>query len=249
MAKRAVSEGADSFWVKTLAETIGNTRAIDPTKADLLRKEFLNTVLLSQLGKEHPEEISRHAGRILARLFGAPDEPKAAPAPKPDSIDLGAMFDDTGDDLGLGQTQSDSVEDPLLRKDGPFYAALMEWVATRRHPFHKVIEDGGVKYGVVGTCVGKTPKPDKTFNINCTTGNHRKIKDADETTLVHKNGRPISLSHETDNGSCFFVWLLHLKPSLTVRYWINVNEAGRRADDPKGNFRIVFTDGEWKRAA
>jgi len=136
-----------------------------------------------------------------------------------------------------------------------------EFASTRQHPFvrtfHYIEKEGpGVlsrnRYAVVGTCVGKSNKnPRAEFNANCTTQNYRKIKDVPDDILVHRDGRPVSVCHETDDGSRFFLWLLHHKPGLELRFWINVNEPGKpRSDIESGNVRVKLTEDEqgWKRS-
>ena len=116
------------------------------------------------------------------------------------------------------------------------------------------VDAGGewVHYAVVGTCIGKSKRnPNATFNANCTTQNYRKVKDLPDHILVHRNGRPVSVGHDTPDGGRYFLWLLHHRPGLELRFWINVNEPGKpRSDIESGNVRVKLTDDAdgWKRA-
>lgn len=160
-------------------------------------------------------------------------DPPAAP---PEDVSI----DDAIDGL-VNKPAEDTVLEPMR-------GIIEEYVTKRTHPFVRVFkhdyENCGYRFVAVGTCVGKSKRnPNATFNANCTTQNYRKIKDLPESILVHRNGRPVTLCHETPDGGRFFLWLLHHKPGLELRFWINVNEPGKpRADVESGNCRLRLTD-------
>jgi hypothetical protein len=161
---------------------------------------------------------------------------------------------DTIDDILDGTSKASAVDvlSLILRK------CAVDFAESRQHPFVRAFDDGSHsphasgRYVVVGTCVGRSKKnPRAEFNANCTTQNFRKIKDASDDILVYRDGRPMSVCHEATDGGRFFVWLLHHKPGLELRFWVNVNEPGKpRSDIDSGNVRVRLTDDEqgWKRA-
>jgi len=134
--------------------------------------------------------------------------------------------------------------------------AALEDVAERfskslRHPFIESLTCEGKRYIVVGTATIRSAKREGVGrSANCTAKNYRRIKDADESILVHVDGRPVCATRELESGVCF-VWLLHHTPGLVIRFWLNESDNGQRKDNPKGTYRITLVDDEtgWKKAA
>lgn len=134
--------------------------------------------------------------------------------------------------------------------------AALEEVAERfsknlRHPFIESLTCEGKRYVVVGTATIHSVKREGVArSANCTAKNYRRIKDADESILVHVDGRPVCATRELENGVCF-VWLLHHTPGLAIRFWLNESDNGKRQDNPKGTYRITLVDDAtgWKKAA
>ena len=170
--------------------------------------------------------------------------------PKPPAEDVSLDEPGTIDEALDG---SKRAHDPVYDK---MRTLVEEYAKTRQHPFVRTmkVDAGGewVHYAVVGTCIGKSKRnPNATFNANCTTQNYRKVKDLPDHILVHRNGRPVSVGHDTPDGGRYFLWLLHHRPGLELRFWINVNEPGKpRSDIESGNVRVKLTDDAdgWKRA-
>lgn len=125
------------------------------------------------------------------------------------------------------------------------------FAASPRHPFIETVMHDGKRYVAVGTAtIHSTKRENSSRSANCTVKNYRRIKDADESVLVHVDGRPMSASRDLANGVCF-VWLLHHVPGLAIRFWINENDNGARSDNPRGSYRMILTNDEagWKKAS
>jgi hypothetical protein len=142
---------------------------------------------------------------------------------------------------------------PAALKDG--LQVALEETADRfakglKHPFIDTLRHDGKYYTVVGTAVIHSAKrAGCTRNSNCTVNNLRRIKDADERILVHRDGRPMVVSRELENGGgVCFVWLLHQKPGLGIRFWLNERDNGTSKDNPRGTFRVTLTEDGWKKA-
>jgi len=144
---------------------------------------------------------------------------------------------------------------PAPPKDG--LQVALEEAADRfskglKHPFIETVpcQIAGKYYTIVGTAVIHSAKrAGCTRNSNCTVNNLRRIKDADERILVHRDGRPMVVSRELENGGgVCFVWLLHQKPGLGIRFWLNERDNGTSKDNPKGTFRVTLTEDGWKKA-
>jgi hypothetical protein len=244
-------EGADGFFLKTLTECIGRVGAIDPAKAQALRDAFHSELFKEKRALENPKDFMRHEGTILERMFKNP----VAVVPPPEPITPKAdVIVPSGSEVSTSEFDFDfDIEpdpvNPYVTEGGPLAMALDEWATSRKHPFVRTIIINKVKYTVVGTAVVHGTK--ESVNINCTTGNFKKIRECDEQVLVHFNGRAVSLSQDTPNGTAFFVWLCHFKPGRVFRFWMNRNKDGVRKDDPNGSFRVLITDDQpgWRKVA
>jgi hypothetical protein len=266
MSRKIRGEGADGFFLKNLTECIGRLGAIDPTKAQKLREMYHAEIFKNPLAVENPKDYLRHEGVILERMFSAKALMMPVPAPEPPKPDVIVPLNPTSpamsadDDFGLGDIDIEPEPvNPYTDENGVLAQCLNEWTLFRKHPYVRtvVINDGTKtqqprKFLVIGTAVvhGQTGN---TVNINCTTGNFKKIRECDETVLVHFNGRPVSMSKDGENGTAFFVWLCHYNPGKVFRFWMNRQEVamGTRKDDPRGTFRILITtegDG-WRKVA
>ncbi len=236
-ATNRIKEGSKSFLMKCFTGALQSTEAIQPSQMGSLTAEFLRRV------QEDPNtEYLRHASEVLQDIAPLPKKCSAPTAPTaPLDEDFEKMF---ADDFGLGIDQSDRVEDPFTGPSSELHTIMGEWIVTKAHPFAKMVTIAGKKYGVVGTCKCTTADRSRTYDINCTTGNYRKLKDADESVLVFHNGRPVSLAREVGPNR-FFLWLVHVKPNLTVRFWANIQQNGQRSDHPNGNHRLMLTPSGW----
>ena len=257
--KFARGEGADGLFLKTLTECIGRLGAIDPAKAQALREAFHAELSKDKRVVENPKDAFRHEGAVLERLFSAKPVEIATPelalpkpditVPSPDDATPTSLEDFTLDDFGI--TESDLVVEPpnpYIVEGGELQNCLKEWMLAKKHPFIRtvVINDGTKtpqpkKFLVVGTAVAHGQNGN-SLNINCTTGSFKKIRECDETILVHHNGRPVTLNADAPNGTAFFVWLCHFTPGKVYRFWMNRQVDGTRKDDPRGTFRILIVD-------
>jgi hypothetical protein len=255
-------EGSEGLFLKTLTECVGRLGAIDPAKKQALIESFHTELAKHPRVAENPKEALRHEGTILERLFSnkAVVQPPAEPAKPKDDIVIPTSPAGLAD-LGLSDFDIESppgfeIEpepaNPYTVEGGPLAQVLEEWSTSRKHPFvrrisiptGKTIKRGSVPvmqdYLVLGTAVVHYPDG-SSVNINATTGNVRKIRECDETVLVHFNGRPVSMQKDTDNGTCFFVWLCHYTPGKVFRFWMNRLQNGTRKDDPRGAIRVLIT--------
>lgn len=248
--KFSPGEGADGLFLKTLTECIGRLGAIDPAKKQALVETFHAELAKNPRVAENPKEAMRHEGTILERMFT--NKAVAVPAPEPikpkddvivPSLDI--------EDFGLSDIdiEPDPVN-PYTVEGGVFARCLDEWMASRKHPYIRTLPINGKQYTVIGTAVVHGQNG-STVNINGTTGGFKKLRECDETILVHHNGRPVTMSKDGTNGTAFFVWLCHYSPGRVFRFWMNRQDNGVRKDDPRGTFRILITaDGTgWRKVA
>jgi hypothetical protein len=271
-----ILQGSDSFLVRTLTEVAAPILS-ESGKLEAFITTFKAVAGSQPEVKKNPrwhrhiaeivEKLEKEAFRsIIATAAADPDysvivTPALVPPPvvAENYDDVFDLVDPAVQEVSLGDTIDDALDGggkTSAKNEFALETYMAEYVKARKHPFVHAFwmgDRGTTKgYAVVGTCVGKSKKnPNATFNANCTTGNHRKIKDVPEDILVHRNGRPVTLCHETPEGDRYFLWLLHHKPGLELRFWINVNEPGKsRGDIESGNFRIRLTnEGQgWKRA-
>ncbi len=239
--KVARGEGADGLLIKTLTECIGRLGAIDPKKAPALRETFHAELMKNPRVAESPKDWLRHEGAIIQRMFTNKQVEVAPPEPAKPKDDI--IIPTSLDDLGL--SDFDIEPDPVnnfTSENGPLAAALEEWATSRRHPFVRTVTIDGKKYAILGTAVVHYPDG-RTVNINATTGNAKKIRECDETVLVHFNGRPVTMSKDVAGGTAFFVWLCHYTEGRVFRFWMNRSEHGTRKDDPRGAIRVLITSG------
>jgi hypothetical protein len=250
MSRKIRGEGADGFFLKTLTECIGRLGAIDPAKAQKLREEFHADLFKNPLAIENPKEYLRHEGAILDRMFTC----KVVELPKPEPVkpneDMIVPMDI--DDATIGDFQLDPEPvNPYTKEGGVLAGVLDEWIATRKHPFVRTVMIDGKKYTVIGTAVIHGNSTNNSVNINCTTGNFKKIRECDEKVLVHFNGRGVSLQKDLPNGQVFFVWLCLYSPGRVFRFWMNRMVDGQRKDDPRGAMRVLITEDAfgWRKVA
>ncbi len=159
-----------------------------------------------------------------------------------DPADIDLLLDDV--DASMPASPRSALQEALE-------GVVERFSASPRHPFIETLVHEGKRYVVVGTAtIRSTKKEGVSRSANCTVKNYRRIKDADETVLVHVDGRPMCATRELENGVCF-VWLLHHTPGLVVRFWLNESDNGQRKDNPKGTYRISLVDDGtgWKKAA
>jgi hypothetical protein len=258
-------EGSEGLFLKTLTECIGRLGAIDPGKKQALIESFHAELAKNSRVTENPKEALRHEGTILERLFTnkAVVQPPPEPAkPKGDVViptevaglaDLGLSDFDIESPAGF-TIEPDPVN-PFTTEGGPLAKALEDWSTSRKHPFVRRITIGSGKtakdYLVIGTAVVHYPDG-SSVNINATTGNSRKIRECDETVLVHFNGRPVTMQKDTTHGTCFFVWLCHYTEGKVFRFWMNRLQNGTRKDDPRGAMRVLITpeaEAGWRKVA
>src|SRR5208337_618463 len=130
--------------------------------------------------------------------------PKPEPEkPKPDVVVPLEPASEAIDDFGLGDLDIEPEPvNPYMTEGGVLESTLNEWMLARKHPFVRtvIINDGTKdvqpkKFLVIGTAVVHGQNGN-SVNINCTTGNFKKIRECDETILVHFNGRPVTMSKD-----------------------------------------------------
>lgn len=262
-----IQEGSKSILVRRLIDSVA---PLLKNETDFRRweREFTSTVNASEEIKTSPR-LKRHAAEIVSRM----QEKVPGVTVDLPPVDLPALMQVVDETLGRGYRPAvslDTILDPKLptldqvieNERSDYHAARArafqtklqefaeEYAKCREHPFIRRFDltfchgEMGEQssYIVVGTSVGSS-KAGTPYNANCTTGNHRKIKDASEELLVHSGGRPLSACHESAEGDRFFVWLLHYRPGTQLRFWVNTtNEGNVRGDAPAGNRRVVITD-------
>ena len=187
-------------------------------------------------------------GMKLAKEFTeAMGIPVSPPSPAPINLGLDPA------DIDLLMDDVDATTPPSARSA---LQEVLEGVAERfsktmKHPFIETLTFEGKRYVVVGTATVRSAKKEGVSrSANATVKNYRRIKEADESILVHIDGRPMCATRELENGVCF-VWLLHHTPGLVIRFWLNESDNGQRKDNPKGTYRISLVTDEpgWKKAA
>ena len=254
--KFSPGEGADGLFLKTLTECIGRVGAIDPTKKQALVEAFHAELTKNPRVAENPKDALRHEGVILERMFSTKNVTLPAPEPVPPKADVvipipGEEQALTIEDFGLSDSDLGEPINPYIDPEGVLAKVLDEWMTCKKHPFIRQVLIDGKKFMIIGTAVVHG-QDGSSININCTTGAFKKIRECDENILVHFNGRPVTMSKDGANGTAFFVWLCHNSPGRVFRFWMNRQEKnGTRKDDPRGTFRILFTNDlqGWRKVA
>jgi hypothetical protein len=140
---------------------------------------------------------------------------------------------------------------PFLREDGPIAELMKKAVATRAHPFAEVVEHDGAKFLVVLTMEGtfrsgphKGKKGTVAFKVKADGREHRHIYHLPEDILFHIAGNQVMRQEVCEDGWTRKLWVLHYKPKMKIRFWLNVQHSlNDRKDDPNGN-RAILLDPE-----
>ena len=194
--------------------------------------------------KEVPSDPKAYAKAVqdTAEKYGfksAPQDPHVDLTLDPAEIDL--LLDD--EDASMPVNPRSAIQSVLE-------GVADRFAASPRHPFIETVMHDGKRYVAVGTAtIHSTKRENSSRSANCTVKNYRRIKDADESVLVHVDGRPMSASRDLPNGVCF-VWLLHHHPGLAIRFWLSEGDTKTRRDNPQGAFRIILSDDVmgWRKA-
>jgi hypothetical protein len=234
--------GAESVCVLALQDAV-LAAAQAPASEPQQRREAAIEAFTERLGKEVDLSFKcnqKHYDKIVAVLRGLPPvvEPK---------IDVEALLNTTLDDINL---DDDNIfakgDDDISRFLSAKGQELANAYASSGKPFFMervqyVSQDRSMSclYLAIGTSSGKHPKfPGQDFNVFCTTGSFRTIRDAGEDLVVHAGGRQLTKSADRDGRSYFIRFLPITDESRVWRFWASTNKNGIRKDVDQLRFSI-----------
>lgn len=237
MKKTHIVGGAGSACFHAMTDALGTVlNAIDEGHRSQTLRAAIETfqITLDREVELSTDNNKRHLGLLLRALEGLvpATELKGKSVKCEPEVDVEALIASSINDIDLNDENlfTKGEVETFLSKAGD---EIAQRYAHSGKAFHLERVDTpfkGTSYLAIGTSSGPHPRfPGQDFNVFCTTGGCRTIKEADSDLVVHFGGRQLTRGFDAE-GRSYFIRFVPLSSEHSWRFWASTNKDGNRRD-------------------